>query len=41
MAPRIKAYSNFWNRCIFEALNEYLDHERPYGIDGKPYDWVT
>jgi hypothetical protein len=41
MGPRIKAYANFWHRCIFESFNECLDYERPYGIEGKPYDWVT
>jgi hypothetical protein len=41
MNPRTKAYLNFWHRCIFESFNECLDYERPFGIEGKPYEWVT
>ena len=41
MGPRLRAYTNFWQRCIFECFNECLDYERPFGIEGKPYDWVT
>lgn len=41
MGMRTKAYTNFWHRCIFESFNECLDYERPYGLDGKPYDWIT
>lgn len=31
--------SHHWHRAIFEALNESLDSERPYGAFGKPYLW--
>jgi hypothetical protein len=41
MGPRAKTFMNFWHRCIFESYNECLDYERPYGIEGKPYQWVT
>lgn len=32
---------NFWHRGIFESYNECLDYQRPFGIEGKPYEWVT
>lgn len=32
---------NFWHRGIFESYNECLDYQRPYGIEGKPYEWIT
>lgn len=40
MGPRMRAYLSFWHRCIFESYNECLDYERPYGIEGKPYEWT-
>lgn len=40
MGPRVKAYLSFWNRCIFESYNECLDFERPFGVEGRPYDWL-
>ena len=39
MAPRLKAFQSFWHRCIFESYNECLDYERPFGVEGKPYEW--
>jgi hypothetical protein len=27
------------NKALFDSLNEFLDHERPYGIWGKPFPW--
>ena len=36
-----KRNMNFWHRGIYESWNEFLDCERPYGINGKPYEWVT
>lgn len=41
MGPRLRAYLSFWHRCIFESYNECLDYERPYGVEGKPYEWTT
>jgi hypothetical protein len=27
------------NKALFDSLNEMLDHERPYGVWGKPFPW--
>jgi hypothetical protein len=27
------------HKAIFDALNEMLDFERPFGIWGKPFPW--
>jgi hypothetical protein len=32
-------YAQLHNRAVFDALNEALDHERPYGLLGRPFPW--
>ena len=27
------------NKAIFDALNETLDKERPFGVWGEPFSW--
>ena len=27
------------NKAIFDAMNETLDRERPYGVWGQPFPW--
>ena len=27
------------NKALFDAMNEYLDLLRPYGVWGKPFPW--
>jgi hypothetical protein len=27
------------NKSIFDALNESLDKQRPYGVWGEPFSW--
>lgn len=27
------------NKAIFDALNETLDKERPFGVWGEPFQW--
>ena len=27
------------NKAIFDALNEHLDRERPFGVWGEPFQW--
>lgn len=35
----LKNINHILNKALFDALNEMLDHERPYGIWGKPFPW--
>ena len=29
------------NKAVFDALNETLDKERPYGVLGEPFSWKS
>lgn len=35
----LKTALNINNKALFDCLNEMLDHERPYGVWGKPFPW--
>ena len=35
----LKTILHIHNRALFDSLNEFMDHERPYGIWGAPFPW--
>ena len=41
LSKKVKLYTQFWHRSIFETFNECLDYERPFGMTGAPYRWIT
>jgi len=35
----LKNVLHIHNKALFDALNEFLDQQRPFGIWGKPFPW--
>ncbi len=35
----LKNVLHIHNKAIFDALNQSLDHERPFGLWGVPFPW--
>jgi hypothetical protein len=35
----LKTILHIHNKALFDSLNEFMDHERPFGIWGKPFPW--
>lgn len=35
----LKTIMHIHNRALFDSLNEFMDHERPFGIWGAPFPW--
>lgn len=35
----LKTALHIHNKALFDSVNEMLDHERPYGVWGKPFPW--
>lgn len=35
----MKTALHIHHKALFDSINEMLDHERPYGVWGKPFPW--